>query len=121
MNTTVLVVDDEPAQLKLLRRWLEGWGYVVETAENADDALDVLQAQPASIAVVDVRMPGHDGFWLVDQIHAKWPNTAIVMATADSEIATVEKSKCAGVVDYVVKPFGREMLRQALDRAESAR
>jgi CheY-like chemotaxis protein len=121
MAITVLVVDDELPVCELLRRLLEGWGYEVSVATDATQALEMMLANPPSILLVDVKMPGHDGFWLIDRVQAKWPKTAIIMATGAAEMDIVTKSKRAGVVDYVLKPFGRELLRQALRRAESAR
>jgi FixJ family two-component response regulator len=76
-------------------------------------------AEPAAIVLTGIKMPGRDGIWLAEHIHAKWPHTAIVMATGATEVETVMKSKQIGAVDYLLKPFGRELLRQALERAES--
>lgn len=120
MATTVLVVDDEPSVRELLRRWLEGVGYAVKLAGNATDALELMLAEPASIILVDIKMPGHDGFWLVEHVRAKWPRTAIIMATAADDLDLVLKRKRVGAVDYLLKPFGRELLRQALNRATAA-
>ena len=120
MTSTILVVDDESLVRELLRRWLEGWGYAVKLAGNATDALELMLTEPASIILVDIKMPGHDGFWLVEHVRAKWPRTAIIMATAADDLDLVLKSKRAGVIDYVLKPFGRELLRQALDRAHAS-
>ena len=117
--TCVLVVDDEPAICRLLTRWLESWGYAVKEAQTATDALEVMMAEPASIMLCDIRMPGHDGLWLVERVRARWPKTAIIMATAVDDMQTVTKSQQEGVVDYVTKPFGREPLLQALRRAEA--
>jgi two-component system response regulator AtoC len=117
MPSTVLVVDDEPAMRELLRRWVSGWGYTVRTAARAPEALEAMLADPAEIMLVDITLPGHDGFWLVERVRAKWPRTAFIMATAAAEIDLIERSKRAGAADYVLKPFGRELLWQALDRA----
>jgi DNA-binding NtrC family response regulator len=114
---SVLVVDDEVSYREILQRWLGSWGFSVSTAANATDALHSMWKQPAQIVLVDIKMPGNDGFWLIEQLQAKWPRTAIIMATAAYDLGVVEKSKRAGAVDYVLKPFGRELLRQALDRA----
>jgi YesN/AraC family two-component response regulator len=76
--------------------------------------------EPASIILCDVRMPGHDGLWLVDRVRAKWPRTAIVMATAVDDLETVLKALRAGVVDYVTKPLDWNLLRLALSRATDA-
>ena len=62
-------------------------------------------------------MPRYDGFWLVERVRAKWPRTAIVMATAVDDLETVLKAKRAGVLDYLTKPLNRELLRQTLSRA----
>jgi CheY-like chemotaxis protein len=111
-------VDDEAPNRTLLSRWLEGWGYAVKQAASATEALERMLAEPASIILVDIAMPGHDGFWLVERIRQKWPKTAIIMATGADDMDGVMKSQRAGAVDYLLKPFGRELLRQALDRAE---
>jgi DNA-binding NtrC family response regulator len=120
MATKVLVVDDEPAIRQLLRRWTEGWGYAVKVAGTPTEALEIMMAEPASIILVDINLPGHDGFWLVERIREKWPQTAIIMATGAGDFDTVKKSKRAGAIDYMLKPFGRELLRQALNRAEAS-
>jgi DNA-binding NtrC family response regulator len=116
----VLVVDDEKSIRAVLRRRLEAWGYTVREAADAAGALEVMLSEPASIALIDVRMPGHDGLWLAEQIRHRWSQTAIIMATGADDLATIKKSRKLGVVDYVLKPFDRELLRQALARAEKA-
>ena len=65
-------------------------------------------------------MPGHGGFWLMERVRAKWPRTAIIMATPVDDLETVMKGQRAGAVDYVTKLFGRELQRQALTRANAA-
>jgi DNA-binding NtrC family response regulator len=113
----VLVVDDEESIRKLLTRWLEGWGYESKQAGNAEDALALMSAEPAAIILCDVMMPVHDGIWLAEQVRTRWPQTAVVMASSAQDMETVMRMRKQGAVDYVTKPFGREMLRQALLRA----
>jgi DNA-binding NtrC family response regulator len=120
MATPVLVVDDERSVRDFLRHWLEGWGYDVVQAESATEALQAMLVEPAPIMLCDIRMPGQDGLWLVDRVRDTWPTTAIIMATGVDDLQTVMKTQRAGVIDYVTKPFGWELLRQALKRAESA-
>ena len=114
----VLVVDDEEAIRKLLTRWLTGWGYHSKEAATATDAIDLMTAEPATIVLCDVMMPVHDGVWLAEQVRTRWPQTAVIMASSAQDMETVMRMRKQGVVDYVTKPFGREMLRQALLRAE---
>jgi DNA-binding NtrC family response regulator len=113
----VLVVDDEEAIRRLLTRWLSGWGYEAKEAANANAAIDLMAAEPADIMLCDVMMPIHDGVWLAEQVRNRWPQTAVIMASSAQDIETVMRMRKQGVVDYVTKPFGREMLRQALHRA----
>ena len=113
----VLVVDDEEAIRRLLTRWLSGWGYEAKQASNAEDAIDIMTAEPADIMLCDVMMPVHDGIWLAEQVRHRWPQTAVIMASSAQDMETVLRMRKQGAVDYVTKPFGREMLRQALQRA----
>jgi CheY-like chemotaxis protein len=113
----VLVVDDEESIRKLLMRWLAGWGYRSTGASNANDAIDQMTAEPAAIILCDVMMPIHDGIWLAEQVRTRWPQTAVIMASSAQDMETVTRMRKQGAVDYVTKPFGREMLRQALQRA----
>jgi CheY-like chemotaxis protein len=115
------VVDDEPPVRHLLTRWLEGWGYSVKEAGSATEALELMILDPASIVLCDIRMPVHDGLWLLERLRGQWPATAVIMATGLDDLQTVTRAHHLGAVDYVVKPFGREMLLQALQRAEAWR
>ena len=113
----VLVVDDEESIRRLLMRWLAGWGYQSKEAPNANDAIEQMTAEPAAIMLCDVMMPVHDGVWLAEQVRTRWPQTAVIMASSAQDMETVMRMRKQGAVDYVTKPFGREMLRQALQRA----
>jgi CheY-like chemotaxis protein len=113
----VLVVDDEDSIRRLLTRWLSGWGYESKEAGNANEAIERMAAEPAAIILCDVMMPVHDGIWLAEQVRERWPQTAVIMASSAQDMETVMRMRKQGAVDYVTKPFGREMLRQALLRA----
>ena len=114
---SVLVVDDDESIRRLLTRWLAGWNYDAKEAANADDAIVMMTTQPADIILCDVNMPVHDGIWLAEQVRGRWPQTAVIMASSAQDMETVMRMWKQGAVDYVTKPFGREMLRQALQRA----
>jgi putative nucleotidyltransferase with HDIG domain len=98
-----------------MTRWVEFSGHHASSAASADEALDVMADQSPAVAVCDVRMPGRDGLWLADRIRCDFPDTAVIMATAarDSDPRVAEH---AGAVDYLLKPFGRDRLRFALER-----
>lgn len=115
----VLIVDDNASTREFLRLWLEDWGYRVKEAASATEALEVMAGEPAAIAMLDIRMPGHDGLWLAEQIQARWHDTAIIMASSVDHIPTINKSRQLGVVGYVSKPFEQEKLLQALQHASA--
>jgi YesN/AraC family two-component response regulator len=117
MAISVLIVDDESPVRSVLRRFLEKANCAVRDASTADEAIELMSAAPAAVLFCDVRMPVHDGFWLVDQVRKRWPETAIVMASGADDFQTILTARREGVVDYLLKPFGRESVLQALTRA----
>ena len=116
--TSVLIVDDEAPMRSLLRSWVEreGGASVIEAA-TAEEGLSVALAQSPAVALCDIRLPGEDGLWLAAQIRIHQPQTAVVMTTGVLEFGAAVNSLQSGVVDYLVKPFSRERLSEALSRA----
>ena len=113
---SVLVVDDETGVRDLLARWLRSLGFEVATAGGADDALARLRQGRFAVALCDIRMPGRDGIWLAEQMRHDSPDTAIVMATGVQDVGAAVTSLRHGVIDYLMKPFGRDRLRDAVQR-----
>lgn len=109
----ILIVDDEPPLRDLLARWLGPEGYALHEAADAEQALEVLAAQSIGVALCDRALPGRDGTWLVEQIRARHPAVAIILATADDAIPA-RVSLQSGVVGYLVKPFKRELVLAAV-------
>ena len=120
MASYVLVVDDEASVRGFLTRRLEAWGYPAREARDSTQALEMMLAEPADIVFIDLRMPGRDGLWLTEQIRQGWSNTSIVIATGADDFLSVSKARKLGAVDYVLKPFDKTMLRQAMERAFEA-
>jgi DNA-binding NtrC family response regulator len=112
---TVLVVDDDEGVRKVLARWVSDMGYAVKTAESADTALEIVRDSAIDVALCDVRMPGHDGIWLIEQIGRLYPGIAMVLATGLIEMDPMVTLR-PGVVGYIVKPFNREDLTQVIKR-----
>lgn len=116
----VLIVDDEAPIRELLTRWVTGWGFGARAVASAAEAVDLMTTDPADIMLCDVAMPERDGLSLVEQVHAQWPQTAIVMTTGRDDPETVKASRKLGAIAYVVKPFNPLMLQQALDVASAS-
>ena len=116
----ILIVDDEQSIREILLRRLTSWGHQVTAARTADEALTVMESAPAPIVFSDLIMPVHDGLWLMERVKERWPHTIFVVVSAAEDLTRVTETRKLGAVDYVSKPVGREMLRQALDRALAA-
>lgn len=111
----VLVVDDEAALRRLVRRVLEREGVGVVEAESAEQALALATSQPPKVAFCDVDLPpGQNGFWLAAELHRLSPSTVVVMMTSNSQVDAVVTGVRAGVKVYLVKPVPSEQLRETL-------
>jgi len=117
---TILIVDDDEGVRKLLARWVAALGYTVKVAPDAETALSVLRSVQIDVALCDVRMPGHDGIWLVEQMRRFHPSVAVVLATGLLEMDPMVTLQ-PGVVGYIVKPFNREDLEQVVKRGMAER
>ena len=117
MTTRVLIVDDEESMRALLRSWVEreGGSTVIEAA-SAEEGLEKVLSESPAVALCDIRLPGEDGLWLAAQIRINHPLTAVVMTTGVLEFDAAVNSLQSGAVDYLVKPFSRERLSEALSR-----
>lgn len=113
----VLVVDDEAAIRGLITRWLQAAGYRTQAAVNAEQAIQNLGTTAPAVVVSDIEMPGRDGFWLAEQVHLRFPQTAIVMMTGCLDTGVAARSMRTGAMDYLRKPFTRDQLTSSLSRA----
>jgi CheY-like chemotaxis protein len=120
---TILVVDDDAGVRGLLKRVIGDMGYSVVEAGDALSALEVLQTSEVSLALVDIRMPGRDGVWLVDQIVTRFPTVPVAVATGLQEMDPHVTLR-SGVIGYVMKPFRRsditDVIRAALRATPAA-
>lgn len=109
---TILIVDDEPPTLLVLRFIFRREGYHVLTAETAAEAMALLNRQPVSLVIVDQNMPDMTGIELLKQIRQKWPDTFRVLFTAYADAATIANAINEGhVFHYVTKPWDNDHLR----------
>src|SRR5256712_10049682 len=112
---SVLTVDDEPAVRDIMARWVASLALQPKPAANADEALATLRDEHYDLAVIDVMMPGHDGLWLATQLQREHPHTAVVIATAYTELLDGDTEQ-RPIADLLIKPFQRERFALAVDR-----
>jgi DNA-binding NtrC family response regulator len=103
----VLVVEDEPATREMLAKWIDGAGFAVSTAADAESALDILATRDIAVVTIDKDMPGRGGMWLVAEIQKRHPTVAMLLASGDGAIPP-NISLSQGVLEYLVKPFDPE-------------
>lgn len=108
----ILAVDDTPASLRLLTDILNGEGYSVRSAINGELALKAATTQPPQLVLLDVNMPGMDGFEVCRQLKQlpSLHDVPVIFVSALSETQDKLKGFDIGGVDYVTKPFQREEL-----------
>lgn len=114
----IVVVDDDAFQCKLLERLLGNSGYRSIIAHSGAEALAVLGRQPPDLILMDVALPDFNGVKLTRRLKAipRFAAIPVVMITGHSERQVLEASLKAGAVDFLVKPFDREILLQKLAR-----
>jgi two-component system KDP operon response regulator KdpE len=106
----ILIVDDEPPIRRFLRTSLAAQGYRIEEAVDGQAALDFLRRNPVDAIVLDLCLPGMDGFEVIRQLRTSGSLTPIVvLSSRDDEVGKV-KALDLGADDYVTKPFGMDEL-----------
>jgi putative nucleotidyltransferase with HDIG domain len=116
---TVLVVDDDKPVREVLCAVLKEEGYGVRQAESADAALEMLRGEDLPLILCDMKMPEHDGLWLLDQVVRRHPNAAVVMLTGFGDTESAVECLKRGAADYLLKPPRVTELVRAIERAWS--
>jgi two-component system sensor histidine kinase/response regulator len=108
----ILVVDDQPANLRVVGMLLSRQGYEVVTAESGPRALEICGEDPPDLILLDMMMPGMDGFQVIEELRAGAapPSVPVVFVTAAHDRDMLLRAFDAGAVDYVTKPFLPEEL-----------
>ena len=119
MRHTILVVDDDPRILQTFARNLEAAGYTVLTAPDGEEALQIYRREQPALALVDVRMPRMDGFDVLQAIRKLNPDAEVILITGHGDMEMAIEALRAGASDFIPKPARPDVLRTALQRAES--
>jgi response regulator RpfG family c-di-GMP phosphodiesterase len=118
----VLIVDDDRGVREVLSAVLREEGYRVRLADSAEGALEALRGDgELPLVLCDVKMPGHDGPWLLDRIIERHPAAAVVMLTGYGDTESAVDCLKRGAADYLLKPPRVTELVRAVERAHSRR
>ena len=116
-----LVVDDDPAVLRLLETFLTDRGARAHAVSSGRDALDYLGAHPVDVVLTDRNMPGMNGDALLRQVRGQWPDTDVVMMTGMASVKTAVEAMRLGAADYIEKPLDLQTALGIFQRVEEHR
>jgi CheY-like chemotaxis protein len=114
----ILVAEDRPASLELIRTVLDAAGYDVIEAADGQEAIDKLVGNPIDLILLDLQMPKMDGFAVLNQLRRDktYSGVPIVALTASAMHGDRERALAAGFSSYIAKPVDLAFLRAEIDR-----
>jgi len=101
----ILVVDDDAIVIKSCRRILEAEQFEVTTVPSADEALERIKIYDFDLVLMDVKMPKHDGIFLMREIKKNWPDIPIIVMSGYPTPETIADVQKLGAVQFIPKPF----------------
>jgi DNA-binding NtrC family response regulator len=117
MVKSVLIVDDDPTQRRLLQAVIEKQGFRPEMAENGEKALERLEQGGVDVMLLDLIMPGLDGMETLEAARTRQPDLPVIVLTASGGIETVVSAMRGGAVDFFVKPASPERIAVSIRNA----
>ena len=116
-KSSVLIVDDEEVVRRAHLRSLEVTGCVARVAEDGNEALRVMEQEPADVILLDIRMPGLDGMDVLKTIKTRWPDSEVVVITGYPTIESAKEAVRLGACNYIAKPVGPDDVIKAANEA----
>lgn len=118
MKKKILIVDDDPRNIFALKLTLKARGYAVESSTMAQEALEMLKAGTSYIVLMDMMMPGIDGYEAVRMIRNSPEINHIPVIAVTAQAMAEDRQKCleAGADDYVSKPIDVDLLIKAIEK-----
>lgn len=120
--STVLIVDDDPGVLRVLKGLLEGEGLLTLAASGAAGAMPFIERAEPDLIITDLRMPGGSGMDILALARRAAPSVPVIMITAHGEVETAVEAMKKGAYDFISKPFDEDELlasvRKALSESE---
>ena len=117
MTSRVLIVEDDPAQRRILEELVKRSGFDVLAVDGAQRGLDLLKSQSGAsveLIILDINMPGMDGLEFLERLQGVRGDIPVIVQTAQGSIETVIKAMRAGADDFVVKPVSPERLKVSM-------
>jgi len=113
----ILIVDDEPFIRDVLRKVVSGAGFMSDTAQNAQEAIQKLAESEYEMVLTDITMPGLDGLQLLQHVATQYTEIAVIMITGVTDLKSAIVALSSGAYDYVTKPFNVLELTSKIHKA----
>ena len=110
----ILVVDDDAIVIKSCKRILEAEGFEVSTCPSADDALEKIKNYDFDLLLIDVKMPKHDGIFLMREVKKNWPDIPIIVMSGYPTPETIADVLKLGATQFISKPFRPDELMKSV-------
>ncbi len=119
----ILIVDDEPSMRLAVSASLDGLGFRILSAANAEEGLQILESHATreniDLVLTDLKMPGMSGIDFFHQAKTAWPQIPVIMMSAFGTVPEAVEAMKAGLLDYLVKPFSEASLLEAVSKGLS--
>lgn len=112
----VLIVEDDPMVAYLNEKYINSFPEfeIIDKVSNGEEALKILESKPCDLVILDIYMPKFNGLELLREVRRKFIKVDIIFITAAKEHDVIDQALKLGAIDYLVKPFEFERLKQAL-------
>lgn len=113
----ILIIDDEKPTLSMFRLLLGVYGFTVLTAENGPSGIEIFERERPSIVLTDIKMPGMDGFAVLQRIQQIDPDAEVIVITGHGDTELAEQALKLNASDFLHKPIRKDAFDQAISRA----
>jgi PAS domain S-box-containing protein len=110
----IIIAEDDPFSLEMIKHMLKDTGVTMFTAEDGKKTLELFRNEPVDLLLLDIRMPGKNGYEVIKEIRQVNPHVRVISQTAYAMPDQIKKIEDAGFDDYLVKPISREKLYAVL-------
>jgi len=117
VTARVLIVDDEESIRTTLAEFIKEDRYVIDTAEDAAEALRLMDKYAFDVIVTDIVLPRMNGVALMKEIRKRSPDTQVIMLTGDPSVESAAEAVRAGAFDYITKPVSKDAIRRVVANA----
>ena len=114
----ILVVDDDAIVIKSCKRILEAEGFEVSTVPNAEEALDAIRKYDFDLLLIDVKMPKHDGMYLMKELKKELPDVPTIAMSGYPTPETISDILELGATQFIPKPFRPDELMKTIRQVQ---